>query len=91
MTEKPKRGKRIPARRVKAWVLSREFYGGRRLLLGVFCWPGLNSPWQGQISTRLFATRKDAQAGLLTCCYKDSRVERVVVTLHVVRRCRRAG
>lgn len=78
----------------KGWVLSKKFDHGR-YLLGRYCW---NTPGNGvsdslssltgakpycQIAT--FETREQAREAQKTCYYKKTRVEKVCITVEIVK------
>lgn len=77
----------------KYWALSKKF-GHYQLLLGKYCWLTVNRPNNDVMLTdiknndtniALFKTRKQARKAQRTCCYGATRVERVLITIEVIK------
>lgn len=68
------------SKHITAWALTEQFSWGRSFL-GKFCWPGGND---SDLCYRLFRTRQHARDARATCCYKDARPVKVVVSIEEV-------
>ena len=68
--------------RGECWALSSKFPEGR-LFLGIFCWEEFAA--LDIMGVALFETRKEARKARKTCQYSKARVEKVRVTVEVIK------